>query len=180
MFNTTSLAFNEPAPNITNLVLHSKGDLIYKTSYVAEGPKFGGLGPVYNNYSCNSYHNSNGRTKPTFWTEGGSGSGYSVFLMLLNKTNGAPVSGYGTVIHDQAILGAKPEAKVHVNYTYQQGQYADGETYELAVPEYTITDWITGSEPTDILTSPRIPLRHISLGLMLTIPDETIVDIASK
>ncbi len=180
VFNTTSLAFKDPAPNITDLDLHLEGDLIYETPRVSKGPKFSGLGPVYNNYSCNSCHNSNGRTRPTLWTEGGSGSGYSVFLAFVNSSNGGVIPGVGYVIHDQAIFGAKPEARVHVDYTFETHKYPDGETYELAVPHYSFSDWITGSVPEDILTSVRIPLRHIGLGLILAIPDETILDIAAK
>jgi CxxC motif-containing protein (DUF1111 family) len=34
----------------------------------------GGLGPVYAGYSCGSCHRNAGRTKPTLWSEGGSGN----------------------------------------------------------------------------------------------------------
>jgi CxxC motif-containing protein (DUF1111 family) len=180
VFLESSLAFKEPAPNISNLNLHLDGDQIYETGRVSYGSLYPGLGPVYNNFSCNGCHQSNGRTTPTLWTSGGSGPGYSVFLMFLNKANGEPIPGYGGVLHDQNIFGATPEGRVSVTYTYEQGTFADGDTYELAKPVYSVTDWITGSEPSDMLTSFRIPLRHIGLGLMLAVPDATIIDIASK
>ena len=39
----------------------------------------GGLGPVYAGYSCGSCHRNAGRTKPTLWSEGGSGN-YGFFF----------------------------------------------------------------------------------------------------
>ncbi len=175
VFNGTSQAYGFPAANVADLDLHLQGDLIYETGRQSDsGEHYGGLGPTYNNFSCSHCHMNNGRTEPTLWTHGGSGPGYSVFLAEISAPGGGPVPGYGGVIHDQAIFGYEPEARVHVDYTIETHQFDDGETYELAVPQYTFQDWYTGSEP-DMLVSVRIPLRHIGLGLMMAVPEETIL-----
>lgn len=180
VFLESSLAYKEPAPNINNLNLHFDGDQIYETGRISYGSLYPGLGPVYNNFSCSGCHQSNGRSKPTLWSHGGSGPGYSVFLMFLNTANGEPVPGYGGALQDQSTFGITPEGRIAVSYSYEQGTFSDGDTYELARPVYTVTDWVTGSEPQDILTSFRIPLRHIGLGLLLAVPDAVILDFASK
>ena len=66
----------------------------------------GGLGPVYAGYSCGSCHRNAGRTKPTLWSEGGSGNyGFSSMLVYITRKNGAFFQNYGRVLHDQAIYG---------------------------------------------------------------------------
>lgn len=65
----------------------------------------GGLGPVYAGYSCGSCHRNAGRTKPTLWSEGGSGSyGFSSMLVYISRKNGAFFQDYGRVLHDQAFM----------------------------------------------------------------------------
>lgn len=175
VFNGTSQAYGFPAANVADLELHLRGDLIYETGRQSDsGEHYGGLGPTYNNFSCEHCHMNNGRTEPTLWTHGGSGPGYSVFLAEISAPGGGPVPGYGGVIHDQAIFGYEPEARVHVEYNMEIHEFSDGLTYELAVPSYCFTDWYSGSEPA-MLFSVRIPLRHIGLGLMMAVEQETIL-----
>ena len=88
----------------------------------------GGLGPVYAGYSCGSCHRNAGRTKPTLWSEGGSGNyGFSSMLVYITRKNGAFFQNYGRVLHDQAIYGVKPEGKLSVKYDYQTFEFPDGE-----------------------------------------------------
>ena len=48
------------------------------------------LAQVYAGYSCGSCHRNAGRTKPTLWSEGGSGSyGFSSMLVYISRKNGA-------------------------------------------------------------------------------------------
>ena len=126
----------------------------------------GGLGPVYAGYSCGSCHRNAGRTKPTLWSEGGSGNyGFSSMLVYITRKNGAFFQNYGRVLHDQAIYGVKPEGKLSVKYDYQTFEFPDGETYELCKPTYTITEWYADSiRPEDLFCSVRIPLRHVGMG----------------
>ncbi|PID80004.1 thiol oxidoreductase [bacterium DOLZORAL124_64_63] len=179
VYDGTSQAYGYPAANVVDLDLHLDGDLVYETGRQSDPNMiFGGLGPTYNNFSCNHCHMNNGRTMPTLWSHGGTGPGYSVFLAIVGTPEGDPLPGYGGILHDQAIFGYQPEARVSVQYDISTHSFADGETYELATPSYTITDWHTGSAP-DYEMSMLIPLRHIGLGLMMAVEEQTILDLAA-
>ena len=142
----------------------------------------GGLGPVYAGYSCGSCHRNAGRTKPTLWSEGGSGNyGFSSMLVYITRKNGEFVQNYGRVLHDQAIYGVKPEGKLSVKYDYQTFEFPDGETYELCKPTYTITEWYADSiRPEDLFCSVRIPLRHVGMGQMMALDLDMLKQIAAK
>jgi CxxC motif-containing protein (DUF1111 family) len=45
------------------------------------------------------------------------------------------------VVHDNAIMGVKPEGKLKVEWKFEDFEFPDGEKYQLARPEYTITEW---------------------------------------
>ena len=141
-----------------------------------------GLGPVYAGYSCGSCHRNAGRTRPTLWSEGGSGSyGFSSMLIYISRKNGAMFRDYGRVLHDQAIYGVEPEGKLHVDYEYQTFSFPDGETYELCKPTYTITEWYKDSiAPEDLFCTVRIPLRHVGMGQMMAIDTKEIEKLAAQ
>ena len=70
------------------------GDGLYDDVRTSSNGMGGGLGPVYAGYSCGSCHRNAGRTKPTLWSEGGSGSyGFSSMLVYISRKNGAFFSG---------------------------------------------------------------------------------------
>ena len=141
-----------------------------------------GLGPVYAGYSCGSCHVNAGRTLPTLWSQGGSGStGFSSMLVYITRKNGAFFQDYGRVLHDQAIVGVKPEGKLKVEYTKQKFTFPDGEEYELCKPTYKITEWYADSiRPEDLFCSVRIPLRHVGLGQMMSLDPNEIEKLAAK
>ena len=160
----------------------TRGDGLYddvRTSGLGDG---GGLGPVYAGYSCGSCHRNAGRTQPTLWSEGGSGSyGFSSMLVYITRRNGAFFKNYGRVLHDQAIYGVKAEGKLKVKYDYETFSFPDGETYELCKPTYTITEWYADSiAPNDLFCSVRIPLRHVGLGQMMALDPTEIEALAAR
>ena len=159
------------------------GDGLYddvRTS--SNNSSIGRLGPVYAGYSCGSCHRNAGRTKPTLWSEGGSGSyGFSSMLVYITRRNGAFFKNYGRVLHDQAVYGVKPEGKLKVKYTKQTFSFPDGETYELCKPEYSISEWYADSiAPEDLFCSVRIPLRHVGMGQMMALDPKEIEALAAK
>lgn len=182
VFDGSSQAYGQVASNIVNEDYHLEGDLLYETGRQSDSSThFGGLGPTYNNFSCEHCHMQNGRTAPTLWTHNGSGPSYSVFLAAISNLDGSAVEGVGGIIHDQAIVGYEPEARVHVDWSFESHSFADGEAYELATPQYSFTDWYMDNPPAeeDLLVSVRIPLRHIGLGLMMAVDEQTILDLAT-
>lgn len=178
VFDRSSQAYTLPSPVTSRLSLFRRGEVQYETNRTPGDHAFGGLGPVYNNYSCNACHLNGGRTIPTLWTNAGSGRGGSSFLIFMSTFSGQPVPGYGAVLHDQAIPGARFEGRVGVTYTLETGRFDDGERYQLARPTYSFREWYTREAPRFVF-SPRIPLRHVGLGLLLAVPDETIVNLAT-
>ncbi|MBR3519724.1 MAG: thiol oxidoreductase [Paludibacteraceae bacterium] len=159
----------------------NNGDNLYDNP-LGSAQSQGGLGPVYAGYSCGSCHRNAGRTEPTLWSAGGSGSyGFSSMLIYITRKNGAFFQDYGRVVHDQSIIGVKPEGKLKVTYEFKTFRFPDGETYELAKPNYTITEWYADSiAPEDLFCTVRIPLRHVGMGLMMAIDRNEIEQLARQ
>ena len=173
IFLNSSVAYDTEADWVSGKysTRFNNGDRLYDDVRTSSNGTGGGLGPVYAGYSCGSCHRNAGRTKPTLWSEGGSGSyGFSSMLVYIAKRNGAQFKNYGRVLHDQAIYGVKPEGKLSVQYTYETFSFPDGETYELCKPEYSISEWYADSiAPKDLFCTVRIPLRHVGMGQMMEI-----------
>ena len=180
IFSTSSFAYDSEADWVTGSykTRFTRGDGLYDDVKAQSD----GLGPVYAGYSCGSCHRNAGRTAPTLWTEGGSGStGFSSMLIYISRKNGAFFQDYGRVLHDQAIYGVEPEGKLKVEWEYQEFSFPDGETYELAKPTYTITDWYADEiAPEDLFCTVRIPLRHVGMGQMMAIDTREIEALAAK
>ena len=183
-FLTSSKAYDQEAPWIAGKYLNrfNEGDNLYHDVRTSSNGLGGGLGPVYAGYSCGSCHLNAGRTRPTLWTEGGSGSsGFSSMLVYITRKNGVFFRDYGRVLHDQAIYGVEPEGKLKVEWRYEKFKFPDGEEYELAAPTYTITEWYADSiRPEDLFCTVRIPLRHVGMGQMMAIDTREIEALAAK
>lgn len=161
-----------------------------------------GHGPVYAGYSCGSCHMNAGRTTPALWTQvgtdpdgtpvyGSGKNGMSAMLVYVNRKNGVFFQGYGRVLHDQTIYGVTPEGKLECRWHYEKGSFPDGETYELARPEYKITQWykkmwdgVKGDSveirPEDLFCSVRQPLRHVGMGQMMALDRSEIEKLAAQ
>jgi CxxC motif-containing protein (DUF1111 family) len=177
----TSLAFAQPAPNLTpeDLERHRAGDAAFESVFVPGlAPVNPGLGPLYNNTSCNGCHLRNGRGMPVM----GSGPQRTQLLVRVslpsgtpNHPNGAvPVPGLGTQIADQAVYGSTPEASVTLSWEATEGGYGDGTAYSLRAPRIHITPSDGSTLPSDLLTSLRLPPPVFGLGLLEAIPASTL------
>ena len=153
IFLNSSVAYDTPADWITGAydVRFTRGDRLYDDVRTSNNGHGGGLGPVYAGYSCGSCHRNAGRTKPSLWTEGGSGSyGFSSMLVYISRKNGA---------------------------FFQ----ADGEAYTLCKPNYTISEWYAEEiKPEDLFCTVRIPLRHVGMGQMMALDPVEIEALAAK
>lgn len=183
-FLRSSFAFDEDADWVTG-ELESRfnmGDRLYDNVRTSGNVKGGGLGPVYAGYSCGSCHRNAGRTEPAIWSSEGSGPyGFTSALIYITRKNGAFFQNYGRVLHDQSILGVRPEGKVKIDKRFEQFTFPDGETYELCVPIYTITDWYADSiAPEDLFCTVRIPLRHVGMGQMMALDRHEIEQLAQR
>ncbi len=161
----------------------NRGNSLYDTSRgVDESGGLGGLGPVYAGYSCASCHKGAGRTKPTLFTDGGSGSyGFSSVLIYITRKGGGFFPEYGRVLHDQAIYGSQPEGKLRATYTEKEYTFPDGERYSLITPHYEIDSWYADSiAPSDLRISVRIPLRHVGMGQMMSLDHDELQKLAAQ
>lgn len=161
----------------------NRGNSLYDTSRgVDESGGLGGLGPVYAGYSCASCHKGAGRTKPTLFTDGGSGSyGFSSVLIYITRKGGGFFPEYGRVLHDQAIYGSQPEGKLRATYTEKEYTFPDGERYSLITPHYEIDSWYADSiAPSDLRISVRIPLRHVGMGQMMALDMDELQKLAAQ
>lgn len=184
-FMSSSKAYDQSSSWVEGELLQrfTSGDNLYDNSRTGdEDPYTGGLGPVYAGYSCGSCHKNAGRTRPTLFSDGGSGRyGFSSMLVYISRKNGAFFRDYGRVLHDQSIYGVKPEGKLKVTYTEETFQFPDGEEYKLQTPHYRITDWYADSiRPEDLNITVRIPLRHVGMGQMMALDLDELQKLAAQ
>lgn len=198
VFVNSSFAYDTDADWVSSIAANekrfTKGDRLYDNALSQSE----GLGPVYAGYSCGSCHRNAGRTKPSLWTQTGTdedgtpiyGSGefgFSSMLVYITRKNGALFPNYGRVLHDQSIYGTTAEGKLRCRWHYQTFTFPDGDSYELAYPEYTITDWYAPYgdtdlpiDPSELFCSVRIPLRHVGMGLMMALDRNEIEALAAR
>lgn len=177
----TSLAYAQPAPNLSeeHLSRHRAGDAAFAAQFVpGPAPVNPGLGPVYNNNSCNGCHLRNGRGMPVM----GTGPQRTQLLVRVslpegtpNHENGAvPVPGLGLQINDQAIYGSTPEASVSLSWDETSGTYGDGTAYSLRKPRVQITPSDGSPLPPGMMTSLRLPPPVFGLGLLEAVEVSTL------
>jgi len=177
VFDATQSAFGNIFPTLSGYDehVHVLGDLVFNQSFVtAPAPIQSGLGPIYNNTSCANCHHSDGIGIPT------AGDRQSSLLLRISlpgaDANGGPlpVPGYGLQLQDKAVYGKAPECSVNIAYNYQTYSFADGESYELRTPTYTLSNLYTPISGAYLL-SPRLAPPMIGLGLLEGVPESEII-----
>lgn len=161
----------------------SFGNRLFNTNWV-EAPgsvrAFDGLGPMFNRVSCSGCHTKDGRGQPPGNNQGPMDS------MLLRisipgkdaKFGVVPHPVYGDQISERAILHVEPEGRAEISYTERPGAYGDGEKFSLRQPLYAITDLKYGDLGKDVMVSPRVAPAMVGLGLLQSVPEETLLALA--
>ena len=176
----SSGSFSAPIPGLSahDERVHEVGDQIFEQAFVAApAPRFGGLGPAFNNTSCANCHHNDGFGLPTF---GGLGSSLLMRISIAGSdAHGGPnpAPGFGGQLQNVALLGVAPEAHVDVTYTDQQFTFPDGETVMLRTPTYTLSNPYIAL-PAGYMLSPRLGPPVFGLGLLENIPEATILSFA--
>lgn len=178
VFDTTPNAFGHPAPGLPREeeLLFFVGNSFFNQNWVsspASTTARDGLGPLFNSRSCAGCHFKDGRGRPpTTDEERGTG-----LLLRITFPDGTVNPHLGGQLQDQAIQDLAVEGRIHLQYDTVTGQYADGTSYTLRVPTYTILD--TEREvPDDIQLSPRVGNQVVGLGLLESVPDSTLLALA--
>lgn len=169
-----SHVFNSLPENLERV--HEVGDAQFSATFVsAPAPLNPGLGPIYNNVSCISCHVSDGRGKVPGMGETAANMLFRVSVPGVGEHgNPVPVPGYGDQIQPRGLLSSQREADVSVSYTEKIFSFADGSTYSLRYPSYTIVDPYTPI-PSNVLLSPRVAAPVFGLGLLAGISEQDIL-----
>lgn len=178
VFEIHSNAYQLPAANLntTQIEQHLAGDVAFESTFVtAPATNNGGLGPIYNNTSCASCHNKNGKARPP---QNGQHLGGLLFRISIDGEdahgNPNPIPAFGGQLQTAAIFGALPEATVSLSYQQQVKQFIDGENYTLSAPVYELNNPYMPLPATYFL-SPRIASTVFGLGLLELIPEGAIL-----
>ena len=184
IFSAGPDAFTFPLANLdeAGLSRHFMADGIFGQQFVsAPAAQFGGIGPLFNQNSCESCHLRNGRgIVPQY--DGDPNSG--LLLRLSIPGAGAygsivPVPGFGGQLQNKAIFNVAAEGKMSKAEIKQLVQYLDGTTIELARPVYAILDPYTAL-PGELMISPRLAPPVHGLGLLEAITDDDILSLADE
>ncbi len=166
--SATANAFTFPSSNLTGSAVdrHAAGDRAFEATFVsAPAAVNGGLGPIFNNTSCEACHPANGRSQQILAHISTPGLG----------ANGQPrpVDGFGTSLEERAIFGFENEADLNVTYRDSTVSLSGGETVTLRVPSYSVANAYRPF-PANAQVSPRAALPVFGLGLLEAIPAATL------
>jgi CxxC motif-containing protein (DUF1111 family) len=184
IFSTGPDAFTFPLPNLdqAGTERHFIADGIFGQQFVsAPAAQFGGIGPLFNQNSCESCHVRNGRgIVPQY--DGDPNSG--LLLRLSVPGSGpygsiVPVPGFGGQLQNKAIFNVAAEGKIARTDITQLVHYLDGLSVELIRPNYSITQPYMDL-PAGVLISPRVAPPVHGLGLLEAIPDAEILTAADE
>nr|WP_319393878.1 di-heme oxidoredictase family protein [uncultured Desulfobacter sp.] len=190
VFVTTTRCLEMPSPAINaDPELSEKfgaGESIFEADFVTDpDAPFGGLGPVYNNSSCQNCHPNYARARRVskFKTEQW-GNGY---LVLIHK-DGKLINGFKFMAQTMATPPYQPPAQdIKIswkNYTDQYGnKYPDGTPYNEGKPYegtliYPVTEVVGSLFPLPEGTRADLEgtIGIFGAGLLDVIPDEDIIE----
>ncbi len=183
-FHSKSMAFEQEAPNLSwgLSAAFDRGDGVFERPFSpALEPGFAsnadGLGPIFNQVSCEGCHVADGRSKPPQGPDEMLNGGFIRVSVPGIGPYGEPLSptGYGHQIGDRAIEGVQPEATARINWIETAGAFPDGEKYALRYPEIRLTNLAYGPMPKEAVLEMRMAPPVHGLGLLEAIPEETLL-----
>ncbi|MCK9260947.1 MAG: c-type cytochrome [Azoarcus sp.] len=185
-------AFSYPAANLSvdRQTAFFIGNSFFKKSWVgapASTSGRDGLGPHFIARACAGCHVLDGRGAPPAVDANGVNTEQAVGLLLRlsipgdgGKDGVVPEPTYGSQLDNQALPGIHPEARVTIRYEEEAGRFADGTPYGLRKPTYILDELGYGPLHPQTLISPRVAPQVIGLGLLETIPEARLLEIAER
>ena len=182
VFDVSADAFSHASPNLSaeELKLHEEGDEQFEVAFVSGVSKKkgipGGLGPVFDNVSCEGCHEGDGRGRPPLPGEIFESFLFRISIPGKDATTGGTINVpmFGGQLQLRASPGSKAEAAASITYTEVAGQFADGTPYALRVPRYEFYDTYAPLSQ-KLLFSPRSAPFNFGLGLLEAIPESQIL-----
>ncbi|USD42257.1 c-type cytochrome [Vibrio sp. SCSIO 43135] len=182
-------AYSLPAANLpmSKRLDFSVGNSFFRNPWVqapASTDARDGLGPLFNTNGCQNCHIKDGRGHPP---EANDIHAVSMLVRLsipamtdeqkkaYIKDGVIPEPTYGGQLQDFSLPDETPEGKINITYTDVPVEFADGTTVVLRKPHLAITDLGYGEMHPDTQFSARVAPPMIGLGLLESIPEETIL-----
>lgn len=182
-------AYSLPAANLpmSKRLDFSVGNSFFRNPWVqapATTEARDGLGPLFNTNGCQNCHIKDGRGHPP---EEGDIHAVSMLVRLSIPAEtpeqkkafiidgGIPEPTYGGQLQDFALQNQTPEGKISITYSDVPVQFNDGTTVTLRKPTLKITDLGYGDMHPDTQFSARVAPPMIGLGLLESIPDDTLL-----
>lgn len=179
IFSTGPDAYTFPLANLdeAGVERHFIADGIFGQQFVsAPAAQFGGVGPLFNQNSCESCHVRNGRgIVPQY--DGDPATGLLLRLSIPGQGpygSIIPAPGFGGQLQTKAIFNVVPEGTMSKTEITQLFTYLSGEQVNLTRPVYSIANPYMPL-PEDLLISPRLAPPVYGLGLLEAIPEEDII-----
>jgi len=181
-------AFSRPAANLSMVRMGDlfAGNSFFQNAWVSAPASVGardGLGPLFNTRSCQSCHIRDGRGHPP---EGDDellsmlvrlsvpSSGSPEHLEALRRYGVVPEPTYGTQLQSAALPGIALEGKPRLEWEAVAGAFDDGTPYSLRRPVLVVDEPGYGPLAEDLQTSIRVAPILPGIGLLDTIPEETL------
>ena len=179
IFSSGPDAYTFPLHNLDEqgIARHFVADGIFGQQFVsAPADQFGGVGPLFNQNSCESCHVRNGRgIIPQY--EGDPSTGLLLRLSIPGEGmfgSIIPAPGFGGQLQPKAIFNVASEGTIAKTEVSEIVTYLTGERVTLTKPVYSIANQYI-SLPPDLLISPRLAPAVYGLGLLEAIPDADIL-----
>lgn len=173
---SSSKAYGQPVNGLTEeqAAQFTRGDHFFENPFVSGGPVMTGLGPLYNNSSCDACHPNEGRAP--FPKNLNTLTGFFLRISSGNNPVYGPIAtpGFGGQLQQNAIRGVKPEVKFNVRFEQKVETYFDGTKVILHRPIYSLSDPYIPL-PEGYMLSPRIGMPTYGLGLLEAIPESEIL-----
>jgi CxxC motif-containing protein (DUF1111 family) len=184
VFDTSRDAFARPAANLLDQHRSAffTGNTFFNRNWVtapASTEGADGLGPTFNARSCSACHFKDGRGAPPDADE--------PFVGLLIRLSvpgedehGGPVPepNYGGQFNHLSVSSVPAEGASFVLYESVAGRFDDGTPYVLQLPSYRFEQLAFGALAEDVMLSPRVAPAVFGLGLLATIPEQTLAALA--
>ena len=184
IFSSGPDAYTFPLANLSTeeIQKHFVADGIFGQQFVsAPADQFGGIGPLFNQNSCESCHVRNGRgIVPQF--EGDPATGLLLRLSIPGEGlygSIIPAPGFGGQLQHKAIFNVAAEGKLTKTEITELVHFTDGKSVTLTKPTYHISEPYMPL-PQDLLISPRLAPPVHGLGLLDAIPAADIIALADE
>jgi CxxC motif-containing protein (DUF1111 family) len=178
-------AYSMPVPHLTEeqRKVFADGHAQFHEAWVVAPDPSGvwGLGPTFNEDRCAHCHEANGRARGPAEREPAA-RGMLVRLSIPGVTGqGAPLPHpvYGDQLQNRGIQDRVPaEGQAVFTYTERPVAFADGETVVLRKPHIQFVALAFGELGPETMASPRVAPAMVGLGLLESVPEDTILQIA--